>query len=122
MNVKETRSMMARLVVSAFTAMILVSGAARAEPNDYPTAARADYVFACMATNGQTREMLERCSCSIDVIAGVIPYQRYVEAETILRMRMVSGEKSAGFKRMAAYRTLVDNLRNAQAEAEIRCF
>ena len=29
--------------------------------NDYPTAARADYVFGCMAANGQTREYLQRC-------------------------------------------------------------
>src|SRR5438552_3795511 len=27
-----------------------------AELNDYPTAARADYVFACMKTNGDTRQ------------------------------------------------------------------
>ena len=26
--------------------------------NDYPTAARADYVFGCMAANGQTRDNL----------------------------------------------------------------
>ena len=25
------------------------------ELNDYPSAARADYVFACMKTNGETR-------------------------------------------------------------------
>jgi hypothetical protein len=30
--------------------------------NDYPTAARAEYVFACMATNGQTQDALTRCS------------------------------------------------------------
>ena len=28
--------------------------------NDYPTSARADYVFACMQTNGQTREALDK--------------------------------------------------------------
>ena len=50
--------------------------------NDYPTAARADYVFACMVTNGQTREMLDRCSCSIDEIAAILPYEQYLQAET----------------------------------------
>ncbi|MEM7237919.1 MAG: hypothetical protein AAF501_08865, partial [Pseudomonadota bacterium] len=43
--------------------------------NDYPTIARADYVFACMASNGQTREVLERCSCSIDVISTILSYE-----------------------------------------------
>ena len=28
--------------------------------NDYPTNARAEYVFTCMATNGENREMLDR--------------------------------------------------------------
>ena len=93
-----------------------------AQTNDYPTAARADYVFACMAGNGQTQEMLQRCSCSIDVIASIVPYKRYVEAETILRMRQVGGEKSVTFRDSAEYRKIVDELKGAQAEAEIRCF
>jgi hypothetical protein len=47
-----------------------------AELNDYPTASRADYVFACMKTNGETRQALEQCSCSIDVIASILAYDR----------------------------------------------
>jgi hypothetical protein len=47
--------------------------AGAAELNDYPAAARADYVFACMKTNGDTRQALEKCSCSIDVIASILP-------------------------------------------------
>ena len=93
-----------------------------AQVNDYPTSARADYVFACMASNGQTQEMLQRCSCSIDVIASIVPYKRYVEAETILRMRQVGGEKSTTFRDSAEYKKIVDKLKGAQAEAEIRCF
>src|SRR4029077_19255479 len=30
--------------------------------NDYPTQARVDYVFGCMAANGETHEAMERCS------------------------------------------------------------
>ena len=52
-----------------------------AQLNDYPTAARADYVFACMKANGETQQTLEQCSCSIDVIASILPYDRYVSAE-----------------------------------------
>ncbi|MDH3596908.1 MAG: hypothetical protein OEU09_06175 [Rhodospirillales bacterium] len=111
---------MQKLTLTLVVLAALQSGAARA--NDYPTAARADYVFACMASNGQTQEALQRCSCSIDVIASIVPYKRYVEAETILRMRQVSGEKSATFRDSAEYRKIVDDLKGAQAEAEIRCF
>ena len=66
--------------------------------NDYPTAARAEYVFACMATNGQTQDALTRCSCSIDQIASILPYDAYVEAETVLRMRLAGGERGAMFR------------------------
>ena len=59
--------------------------------NDYPTEARADYVFACMAANGQTREALHKCSCSQDVLSSILPYDRYVEAETVLSMRQGVG-------------------------------
>lgn len=93
-----------------------------AETNDYPTSARAEYVFACMATNGQTQDALARCSCSIDQIAGILPYDAYVEAETVLRMRLAGGERGAMFRGTPAVREIAANLRRAQAEAELLCF
>ncbi|WP_371416207.1 hypothetical protein [Rubellimicrobium sp. CFH 75288] len=90
--------------------------------NDYPTAARADYVFACMAVNGGTRQALEQCSCSIDHIATILPYERYVEAEAVLALQQTSGERSTLFRDNALVRSLVADLRRAQAEAEMLCF
>ncbi len=95
---------------------------AAARYNDYPTEARADYVFGCMATNGQTRVALTQCSCSIDVIASIIPYEQYVEAETVLSMRLTGGERMAIFRTAQLANVLVSDLRRAQAEAEILCF
>lgn len=105
-------------------AFCLAAGVASAEPvlNDYPTAARAEYVFACMATNGQTQDALTRCSCSIDQIASILPYDDYVAAETVLRMRLAPGERGAMFRTTPAVREIAANLRRAQAEAEILCF
>ena len=105
-------------------AIVFAGGAAVAQPvvNDYPTAARAEYVFACMAINGQTQDALTRCSCSIDQIASVLPYDAYVEAETVLRMRLTGGERGAIFRGTPAIREIAANLRRAQAEAEILCF
>ena len=90
--------------------------------NDYPTLARADYVFGCMAANGQTRDVLERCVCSIDLVATILPYQKYVEAETVLRVGQVGGEKTSMFKTSPALQAIVAELRRAQVEAEFRCF
>jgi hypothetical protein len=90
--------------------------------NDYPTAARADYVFACMKANGDTRHALEQCSCSIDIIASVLPYERYVAAETVLSMSQVIGNLGTQFRSTEQAKTAVNDLRRAQAEAEVRCF
>jgi hypothetical protein len=89
---------------------------------DYPTIAIADYVFGCMATNGQTREALEKCSCSIDVIASQISYDQFVEAETVARMRQLAGEKGSLFRTGVEPKEALARLKRAQAEAEIRCF
>ena len=90
--------------------------------NDYPTEARADYVFGCMAANGQTRDILVKCACSIDVIASILPYENYVAGETVLRMRQGAGERMAIFRSAEGANSAVAELRRAQAEAEIRCF
>ncbi|HYW59525.1 MAG TPA: hypothetical protein VE909_03300 [Xanthobacteraceae bacterium] len=92
------------------------------ELNDYPTAARAEYVFGCMKANGETPNVLEQCSCSIDIIATLLPYERYVSAETVLRMVEVPGVLGSQFRSTAQAKSAVDDLRRAQAEAEVRCF
>jgi hypothetical protein len=100
----------------------LLGPAAAAELNDYPTAARADYVFGCMKANGETRDALERCSCSIDVIASLIPYEAYVSAETFMSMGQVQGEAGVVFRTSEPAKKAIETLKRAQAEAEILCF
>jgi len=108
------------VLLAALTAIGIPLGAA--ELNDYPTAARADYVFACMKANGETRRALEQCSCSIDVIASILPYERYVAAESFLSLSQVPGRFGTMFRSHEQARTTTDDLRRAQAEAEVRCF
>ena len=92
--------------------------------SDYPTETLADYVFGCMAANGETPEVLKKCSCSIDVIASILPYEQYVEAETVLRMRLVpgGGEKMELFRDTPIAKDSVEKLKRAQVEGEVRCF
>ena len=78
--------------------------AAELPANDYPTVARADYVFGCMQVNGQTRDALERCSCSIDVIASLLPFDQYEEAETVMRVRQRGGKNASMFLSMPMLR------------------
>ncbi|MEP1930071.1 MAG: hypothetical protein ABJI96_06100 [Paracoccaceae bacterium] len=113
---------MKMLVIALILAGPAAAQSVQERLNDYPTAARADYVFGCMAANGQSRAALEKCACSIDRIASILPYEKYVEAETVLSLRQTGGERMAIFRTAPLSKILVADLRRAQAEAEIRCF
>ena len=75
-----------------------------------------------MKANGDTRTALDQCSCSIDVIATILPYDRYVEAEAVLSLSQVPGRFGAQFRSPEPAKAAVNALRRAQAEAEVRCF
>jgi hypothetical protein len=112
-----------RSTVAIVSLAIAAACSARAgDLNDYPTSARVDYVFGCMKVNGDTHQAMEQCSCSIDVIASLVPYERYVSAEAVLSLSQVPGNMGAEFRSSEQARSAVNDLRRAQAEAEIRCF
>ena len=112
-----------RPIVAALAVLAATACVARAEEaNDYPTSARAEYVYGCMKANGETRDALERCSCSIDVIASIMSYDDYVAAETFRRMAQTTGETAGLFRESAPAKASTAELKRAQAEADIRCF
>jgi hypothetical protein len=121
--------MIRRAAWTLFAAFVLTFSLAAGErlsaqelpANDYPTEARADYVFGCMATNGRTREMLEKCSCSIDQIAAILPYNDYEAAETLMSLALKGGENVA-WTHSPMMTEKIKNLRRAQVEGELRCF
>ena len=126
-NTVYARVKTALIIPAALAAGLFIAGAqsrpaSAIELNDFPTVARADYVFACMKSNGDTREALQNCSCSIDVIATILPYDRYVSAESVLSLSQVPGRFGVMFRSPEAARAAVTDLRRAQAEAEMRCF
>ena len=112
-----------RRIVAASAVLMMTAATARAEDlNDYPTSARAEYVFGCMKANGETRQAIEQCSCSIDIIASLLPYARYIAAETVMSMSQVRSDLGAPFRTSAQAAGALNDLRRAQAEAEVRCF
>jgi hypothetical protein len=112
-----------RRIVAVLAALLTTAMIARAEEvNDYPTSARVEYVFGCLKANGETRHVIEQCSCSIDVVASLVPYERYVTAETVLSMSQVRGNLGGQFRTSEQAASALNDLRRAQAEAEVRCF
>ena len=108
------------LPIAAAAALAWVPSITAANP--YPTETTADYVIGCMAANGQTQDALRRCSCSIDAIASVLPFEIYERAETVLRMRNATGESASLFRETPMLHETVDRMRVAQVEADFRCF
>ena len=116
---------MSGLVKRLCLILVLVSAAhptAGHSVDEYPTAARVEYVLGCMAVNGQTPEMLRKCSCSIDFIASVIPYEKYVQIETILRMRQLRSERTGVFRGSMWANAMIDELKSVEAESTLECF
>jgi outer membrane lipopolysaccharide assembly protein LptE/RlpB len=74
-----------------------------------------------MAVNGRTHETLDRCSCAIDVVASILPYQDYVSADTVLRMEQEKSFLAMEFRSEGA-KQMVRRLREAEAEGDMRCF
>lgn len=112
-----------RLFVAVLASLAAMATTGHAQDNnDYPTSARAEYVFGCMKANGEARQTIEQCSCSIDIIASLLPYDRYVTAETVLSMSQVRGNLGTQFRSSEQAKNALDDLRRAQAEAEVRCF
>ena len=116
---------MIRLIAAAGFG-VLMAGAAVADErhpaNDYPTAARADYVIGCLAGSGFKRELLNRCSCSIDTIADLMTFEDYDQASTVLSMQQGGlGGRGALFRDTPIAKQRLEELRRAQAEATLRC-
>ena len=92
--------------------------------NDYPTSETADYVLGCMAANGNTREALLKCSCSIDYIAKRLSFAQYEKAETALSLQLGGGVggRVALFRDPPEIKEAIEQLRQIQAEATLQCF
>ncbi|OCK54902.1 hypothetical protein [Bradyrhizobium sp. LMTR 3] len=112
-----------RRIVATLTALMTIAAVAHAQDiNDYPTSARVEYVFGCLKANGETRQAIVQCSCSVDVVASLLPYERYVTAETVLSMSQVRSDLGGPFRTSEQAASALNELRRAQAEAEVRCF
>src|SRR3984893_6881794 len=110
-----------RFIVCALAALGATAIAARADDvNDYPTAARSEYVFSCLKANGETRQSIDQCSCSIDVIASPLPHDRHVTSRPGVSMSQVRGTLGGQFRPSEQATSALNDLRRAQAEAEVR--
>ena len=87
-----------------------------------PTSEKVEYVFACVQGNENSQAYIQKCSCSIDYIDEQMTYEEYVNAETIMSLRQIYGEKSLMSKNTPNAMEIYTNMQNLLAEAEMECF
>ena len=88
---------------------------------NFPTVEKVEYVFACMQGNEDSLAYMQKCSCSIDYIESQMTYDEYVNAETIMSLRQIYGEKSVMFRQTPNAMRIYSNFQNIAAEAEMEC-
>jgi hypothetical protein len=89
--------------------------------NDYPTAARVEYVQECMTKNGGVLSDMYKCSCVIDRLAEHLTYDDFVEAGTFARYSTLPGEGGGIFRDPDHARERAKLYRNLEAEAYRSC-
>ena len=105
----------------SFYALAVTNTSAHDE-SSYPTSTLADYVFACMAANGQRYDILQKCSCSIDYIAERLPHEEYEKIEAIMQAQQDIGQRGIFYREAKWANDNVTKLKKIQAESTIACF
>jgi hypothetical protein len=90
-------------------------------PNDYPTAARVEFVQDCMVRNGGKLEDLYKCSCVIDRLAEHLTYDDFVEASTFAHYSTLPGEGGGIFRDPDKAKERTKLYRGLEAEAYHAC-
>lgn len=88
----------------------------------YPTPVIADYVLACMASNGNTFTSLHQCSCSIDLIMSKISHEDYEKVNTIMQVQLDRGQRGIFYRDSHWAKNAVELFERVQAESTLKCF
>ena len=106
----------------ALCGLALTGMSINAFANDFPTQARVEYVFECMAEHGgSSYENLYHCSCQVDKLAQQMSYDTFVEAQTFEHGRHAAGERGGILREGALADSLREKLEKAKAASAKTC-
>lgn len=102
----------------------LATAAASAAPaNDYPTSDRVLFVQDCMKAHpGPYFEMVNKCSCAIDVIADEASHDEFVSMQTSINAISIAGEGGGVFRDNDGVKASIKRYKDLQARAYKACF
>lgn len=122
MNYKILSSATLLITMFQFTHAIADECTAADGATPYPTTVIADYVLGCMAANGNSREALHQCSCSIDYISERVPFEDYEKIQTIMQVQLDRGQRGIFYRDSTWAKSRVEALQKVQAASTLRCF
>ncbi len=94
-----------------------------APKNDFPTVDRVLFVQDCMRNNpGSYYEMVNKCSCALDRIAGEVKHEDYVSMQTITNAMTIGGERGNDLRDNETLKPQLRRYRELQATAAKACF
>jgi hypothetical protein len=91
--------------------------------NDFPTVDRVLYVNECMRANpGPYFEMVNKCSCALDRLAGEVTFDDYVTMTTIVNAVSIGGERGSEMRDNESLKPQIARYRELQARVTKACF
>jgi hypothetical protein len=95
-----------------------------ASGNDFPTIDRVLFVENCVRDypDHPRQEMLYKCSCAVDSIAGEFGYDEYVELATAVDAGQVAGKRGAAVRESSEGKSMSKRFKDARAKAFSSCF
>ncbi len=93
------------------------------DANDFPTVDRVLYVQECMRANpGPHFEMVNKCSCALDRLAGEVTFDDYVTMTTVVNAISIGGERGGELRDNESVKPQIARYRELQARVSKACF
>jgi len=91
--------------------------------HDYPTADRVVYVQECTRQHpGPHFEMLNKCACALDRLAGDVPFDDFVQMSTASNANSIGGERGNTIRETEMLQVQIRRFRQLQSAAKKSCF
>jgi len=111
------------LLRPALALLCCCAAGAAAAANDFPTSERVLYVQECMnAHPGPYYEMVSKCSCALDALAGEVKFDDYVEMSTAAKAASIGGERGNTIRDTEPLQAQIKRYRELQARVQKGCF
>ena len=110
-------------ITLALSGLLAVGATSPARAQDYPTSDRVVWVEQCMRQHpGPHYEMLNKCSCALDKLAGDVSFDDFVQMSTASNANSIGGERGNTIRDTELLQVQIRRFRQLQSAAKKSCF